>query len=383
LALAGLVGLIGGADINRVHADGFTVTGKLGGSFEMDTNPLLHKKGAQTQFGWNSTPELILTGRTPDLTLDSDTKVNDGRFNLQDFDSTDFHNYTSLFYQGDRSFMKVQTGLSYDTTRTSELGTSGVNIAGVRHTGFNLAPEFGYNLTEVQELILDATYQASFYDDTDRYTNFESFGLTPKYQYNFTMRDSGFVALQSSYFNTLSGPDSTGATVGPMMGWTHRFSDKFTTSADVGYHVTHNKSDVDGSSWDEDYFYDFSLTYGVPGDPDVASIGVSRSLQPQSSAQLVTQTAITVSETHNFTPRFAAILNASYNLQDYSQEADGFEKDYLEASAALQYNVTRELVVGSSYRYRQQTTIGGSGAAQGHTLMLTVTYSPNMSLLSW
>lgn len=383
LALAGFVGLACGPGVDNAYADGFTLTGKLGGKFEVDTNPLLHKKNAQTLFGWNSMPELILTGRTPDLTLDVDNVLNDGRFNLNDFDSTDFHNYTSLDYEGERSYFKLQGGFSYDTTRTSEIGTSGENVAGVRHTGITLAPEFGYNLTPVQQIALDANYQVALYSNTSRFTNYQSFGLTPKYLYNFTLRDTGFVGLQSSYFNTLSGPSSTGATVGPLVGWTHRFSDKFTTSADVGYHVTRNNDDENGTSWDEDYFYDFSLTYGLPGDPDVATISVSRALQPQSSAQLVTQTAISAQEAHHFTQRLLATVSATYNLQDYSEQARGFEKDYVEASAALQYNVTRELVVGSTYRYRQQTTVDDSGVAKGHTVMLTLTYSPYASLFSW
>ena len=76
----------------------------------------------------------------------------------------------------------------------------------------------------------------------------------------------------------------------PGDGGTAEHSGFHRVSADVGYHVTRNNDDENGTSWDEDYFYDFSLTYGLPGDPDVASISVSRSLQPQSSAQLVTQT---------------------------------------------------------------------------------------------
>src|ERR1700743_1637587 len=151
LALAGLVGSVCSPVADNAFPERFTLTGKLGGKFEVDTNPLLHKKDAQTLFGWNSMPELILTGRTPDLTLDVDNVVNDCRFNLNDFDSTDFHNYTSLNYQGEQSYFKLQGGFSYDTTRTSEIGTSGENVAGVRHTGITLSPEFGYNLTPVQQ----------------------------------------------------------------------------------------------------------------------------------------------------------------------------------------------------------------------------------------
>ena len=62
LALAGLVGSLCSPGADKAYADGFTLTGKLGGKFEVDTNPLLHKKDAQTLFGWNSIPELILTG---------------------------------------------------------------------------------------------------------------------------------------------------------------------------------------------------------------------------------------------------------------------------------------------------------------------------------
>ena len=365
-------------------ADGFTVTGKLGGNFEMDTNPLLLKKGQQTLIGWNSTPQLILTGRTPDLTVDSLTRVNDGRFNLNEFNSTDLFNFTTIKYQGEQYYLQLQSGFSYDTTRNSEVETSGINIAGIRHTGINLTPEFGYNINDVQQIVVDGSYLVSLYDDKkNRYTDYESFGLTPKYLYSFTLRDTGFVALQSSYFKALEGPKSTGASVGPMVGWTHHFSDRFTTSADVGFHVINNDTEQDGSTWDNDYFYDFSLTYGQPGDPDIASITVSRSLQPQSSAQQVTENTVALKETHHFTPRFAAIVSGTYHHKSYTLTDNGKQKDYLEGSAALQYNVTQELTAAASYRYRQQTTVGGGGIADSHTVLLTVTYSPNTTLFSW
>jgi len=383
LAQMGFVLAAGAATITSARADGFTLTTKLGGFFEMDTNPLLDKKGAKTLFGWNSTPELILTGRTPTWTLVSENTVNDGRFNLTSFNSTDYHNYTSLNYQGDNYYMKLQGGFAYDTTRTSEIESSGNNVAGVRHYGISILPEFGYNITEAQQIVVNANYIASFYDSTDQFTNFQSYGISPKYLYSFTLRDTGFVALQASHFDTLSGEDSTGDSVGPYVGWIHHFSDRFTTTADVGYHIIHNKSDSDGSNWDNDYFYDFALTYGEVGDPDVATISVRRQLVPQSSAQQVTQTAVSVKETHNFTPRLAGVLNLTYHTQDYSLSKDGHLKDYFEGSAALQYNVTRELVVSSSYRYRQETQFGESGTAKGHTVLLTITYSPDAPIVSW
>jgi hypothetical protein len=168
-----------------------------------------------------------------------------------------------------------------------------------------------------------------------------------------------------------------------LIGWEHTFSDRFSTRADIGYHVIHNDSDLEGSSWDNDYFYDFSLTYGKPGDPDIATISVRRALEPQSSAQQVTQTAVSAKETHNFTQRLSGTVTATYNTQAYNIQSNGREKDYVEASADLDYHVTQELVVGSSYRYRQETTINEGGVARGHTVMLTLTYSPFTSLFSW
>lgn len=383
LAQIGLVAVAGMAGISNAQADAYTLTTKLGGYFEMDTNPLLDRKGAQTLYGWNSTPELILNGRTPTWTLYSDNQINDGRFNLNNFNSTDYRNFTSLNYQGEQYYMKLQGGFVYDTTRTSEIESSGNNVAGVRHYGINFMPEFGYNITEAQQIVVSANYIAHFYDNNSEFTNFESYGISPKYLYSFTLRDTGFVALQASHFNTLSGPDSEGDSIGPLVGWIHHFSNRFSTTVDVGYHAVHNKSDKDGSGWDNDYFYDFALTYGEEGDPDVATISVARKLVPQSSAQQVTQTAISIKETHNFTPRLAAVLGATYHMQDYSLSKDGHLKDYFEGSAALQYNVTRELVVGSSYRYRQETQFGESGTARGHTVLLTLTYSPDTPLVSW
>lgn len=365
-------------------ADGYTLTGTVGGTFQVDSNPLLHKKGVQTLLGWTSSPQLLLTGRTPALTLDFSTRVDDNRFNLSEFDSTDLHNALGAKYQGERYYLSMQGLFDYDTTRTSEFTTSGRNVAGVRHTGFSLSPEFGYNISPVQLISVMANYSAGFYDNHQDFTDFEAYSLQPRYSYTFTLRDTGFVALQASHFNTLSGNYNESNSVGPLVGWIHRFSDKFTTAADVGYHIIHNIENHNGSSWVNDYLYDFSLTYGDVGDPDIVRLAVQRALQPESTATQVTATSVSLKETHHFTPRFAAVLYALYRNKDYNNfQSSGKQKDYVEASAALQYNVTQELVVGTSYRFRHQTTVGGGDNASGHTVLLTLTYSPNMTLLHW
>jgi hypothetical protein len=382
LVPAGLALLASGLCARAALADGFVLTAKPGGQFEIDDNPLLQQKGAKTLIGWTSKPQFNLSGKTPDLDLNVSTEVDDGRFNLSGFDSTDLHNNALVKYNGEKYYLSLRTSFDYDTTRTSELDNSGTNIAGIRHTGFALFPEFGWNLSPVEQIVLSGSYSASFYDNSTRFTDFESYGLTPRYQYTFTLRDTATVGLQASHFDTLTGPTSKSDSVGPFVGWNHRFSDRFTTNVDVGYHITHNQSDADGSGWDSDYFYDFSVTYGEVGDPDVVTFGVQRALQPQSTAQQVTQTTINLKETHHFTPRFALIVAALYKNKDYTLTENNKQKDYLEGSAALQYNVTPELVVGSSYRYRHQTNTGG-GSAESQTFLLTVTYSPNMSLVSW
>src|SRR5215469_3219535 len=61
-----------------------------------DTNPLMLPNGAKALFGSTTSPELVLTSKTPVSSLSSDTIVDENIFNQAAFNSTDLHENLAL-----------------------------------------------------------------------------------------------------------------------------------------------------------------------------------------------------------------------------------------------------------------------------------------------
>lgn len=363
-------------------ADDLMVQAKGTETVEHDDNPLVISRGVKSVTGSITAPEAIVNDDTPTTHVDLDTLLDFNEYDLADFSSTDVHSNFHSSYKGEVDSLGLNGGFDYDTTRTSELTSTGVNIAGIRHTGFNLSPQAGFGISPSDRIFLNASYLHSSYGSTTLYTDYAFYSLSPSLQHEFSQQDTGFVSLEANRFETASGPQAGVDSIGPMVGWVRTLSERFTLSGSMGFQRSINQvptSSVGNSSGTWSFIYDFDLAYR--DQQDVLHLTSSRNSSPESNGAEALVTSFGVTEVHSVTTRFAAELSLQYQFESYTTRVTGVASDYMNVSPSLRYDLTDDLAVVPSYRYRRQDTLGVAGAQTSNTVMVNLVYTPTQWLL--
>jgi hypothetical protein len=362
-------------------------------TLQYDTNPLLLSAGARSVFGSVTEPEFTLTGATETLRLDWDNKIDVNEFDRAAFSSTDYHTVLRGFATGETVFAKLIAGYDYDTTRTSELATSGFNVAGIGHQGLTASPEIGVILTQDDQILFDGSYQRGIYDNTLLYTNFQQFSATPQFVHAFTEDDSGILLMTASRFETLSGIAEHEESAGLGLGWQRRISARLNVTASGGGNWTDSYVSATifapaSSTRKIGYFYNLALNY--TGEQDTIGITGSRNLLPEGVAAEAVQTSIHLAESHVFTPDLSANISATLQNNNYSGSDAAASAAFLggtgqslEADAGLSYRLTETLALSPTLRYRDKEFVGGGSTAVSRSALVTLVFSPHAAVLGW
>jgi opacity protein-like surface antigen len=365
--------------VSEGRADPLRVQGKLSQTFEYDENPLLSTREHEAAMGSITSPELLLNADFPGLTNQLDLRADVNRYDLKGFDSDDFFGALRSRWVGTVWSASLNASFDYDTTRTSELGTSGINAAGIRHSTVSLGPEIGVALTPQDMVNLGGSYVRSAYGDTRRYTNYEVLGLSPRFAHAFDERNSALATVRLSRFQTRTGPTTTVDTVAPMAGWERKISETLTVSALVGIQqmrssVGSTASVGQGDSSSTDLVFDSSLTYRDQQDRIV--LALNRQPSPSGDGTMNQATGVSLSLTHTLSPPVRLNLDLSYKVTELSgNRGESNERVYLTVSPRLSYRIIEDVDVGVSYRYRQQKDILGE-ISESQSVLLNFVYTP-------
>lgn len=352
----------------------FDIKPQYGQSFEVDPNPLLAPTGGKTLFGTVFTPEVTISRSTSDSYISMDNRLELSRYNLDQFSSSDVHSTIAGKKSWRVSYFNMSGKLDYDTTRSSEFTNSGVNVAGIRHTGFSLAPEYGISLDSRNTFVVDGSASTAIYGDPRIYQNYVTYGLSPNLQHAFDFKDIGELILQTSHYNTTSGFRNSANTIGPALGWKRQMTPSLSFNVSGGYQMV--KIDVAGIGTSTQYqsFYSVDLTYKHPRDS--LELSSSRQVQPQSSGRLITATTFGLSASHIFTRGITDTLFVNYQTSDYTTPLPGNELSFLEASNKVSYRLAKRWVLQPMLRYRREGRVGNFVPAESEALIITLAFTP-------
>jgi hypothetical protein len=354
-------------------------------TFEHDSNPLLDSIGRKAVDGSITSPEVILNDDAPTGHTDLDTRVDVNEFNRQGFSSNDVHSTGHVSGTGELWQAALAATVDYDTTRTSEVNASGINIAGIRHLGLTLQPQTTVNLSQTDQAQVTGNYLQNFYASKQSYTNYETFGVTPAYIHAFSALDSGQVLFQAGRYQTTTGFPITIDNVGPAVGWSHRLSERFTTSANLGvqetyFHFSPGYGRPNTSSFD----YNFAVNAGFQGQQDTIQLSLTRQLSPNANGSESQTTGLNLSDVHMVTPRLEADLTASYQLYDYNGElsTNGLQSRYVSLAPKILYRLTENWSADVTYQYRHKNVDDGSPALS-NAVMFDIVFKPVAKALRW
>jgi len=341
-----------------------------------DSNPLMIVHDAKGLYGSSLTPTLDVTDKTPTAQVAAEASVTDNRFNQSNFDSTDPHAKITLA----RQFELWETGLTgtvdYDTARTSELTTLGLNTGSVRHTGYSLTPDVAYNLTGLDKLVLSGSYAKSAYD-SPLLTNYEIFTLTPTYTHKCTELTQGVLSLQAQRYQSLAAPNARVDSLGPSVGFVASLTPRLTAQLSGGAQASQQSADdLAAQQWQWSAIYAGDLSY--KGDQDVTSLSATRANQPYANGTESLLTSLSARESHKLNPMLSLDLNASYQFADQPPDSESNLKALWDGSAGFSYAITERWAATASDEYRYETLTDGSGTAKENIAKIGLTFRPDI-----
>lgn len=343
-----------------------------------DTNPLMLPRSHKTLFGSITSPELVLSHKTPTDKFSSDTIVNENLFNQAAFNSTDFHEKANLSRQLQQWGAGIQGSVDYDTTRTSEITTYGLDLPYVRHTGLSVTPDLSYNATSVDKIIMAGTATRSTYNNA-AFVDYDLFSLNPSYEHNFDPMNEGVFTLNMQRYQSTEGPTHKVDTVGPTVGWVTLLTPKFSIKVDGGVQKSMQSSTpaaAGSHSWN--YIFDADLNY--KGQQNTADFIASRSQYPFSNGTDTLLTSFEAKGSHalNKSIEFNGDANYRFAKQPIGAGSTGIislDKEY-GAGGGLTYHMLEHIDMTANYQYKNETLIGLPGTIQDHMVLVGLAFHP-------
>jgi len=357
---------------------------------DYQSNPLLTPQGGRATYGSVTTPQVDLIANTATTSIDLMALMNANVYNLARFSSEDGHATLSVVNRGAIWTEKLGGSFDYDTTRTSEETSSGLEVAGVRHGAASIAPEVDYLLSPADELSIAASYSGAKYSNTQLFTDYVVATVSPGYTRLFDADNKASFNAIGRRYETRSGFGVQFTDLGGSVEWNSQLDQRWLL--DVALGELHRSSHYDpiggipisgASVWDTTY----SVSAGYTGLVDNFTISASRAPTPLSIRTEAVISKFTLSGSHFVTTRLELDLAATYQFANFDGTEGPYvylQKNYLSVAPKVQYHVTNTLSFAVNGNFRRQQAEGiGNGAvsvydpAQSSGVMFTVSYVPN------
>lgn len=343
-------------------------------AFSYDTNPLRLLRNNKSLSGSDTTATLILNDSTPRSQFSLSSEVDQGFYDNSVFNSTNFHEKANAATKTLNWAAHISGKLDYDTTRTSEITTFGINIPSVRHLGLNASPGLDYMPSPDDKISLNSSVTQSTYDN-NAFTDYDFYSIAPTYTHHFDPLNTGIFIVNAQRYATKSGLSNTIDTAGPSVGWLRLINPNFTARVTAG--AEHSTQDTAGLPSSSRWNYVFSGDMGYKGRSDKANLYVSREQQPFGNGSAALFTTFRISDTHAINENLSAAASASYRYAEYLNNLGVNLDSEVAGSASLAYRVLRNTDVSANYRYIRQTLTNVTGTVQEHIVLVGVTYHPD------
>ncbi|HLO76287.1 MAG TPA: hypothetical protein VK196_07520 [Magnetospirillum sp.] len=352
-------------------AQTYTVQAGIQQSFEYDSNPLLSSRSPQEVGGSITAPQATLTAETETAKAELFGKVVANRFTDNDFDSNDVYLTAATSLRGQVTKVGLNAALDYDTTRTSELTGSGSTVAGVRHLRYGVTPDVEVKLSPVDTVSTTLSYGRTVYDSA-RFTDYEDWAITPAWRRAFSPLDTGRVAIQASRFTSLDDQWNEVDSIGPMVGWERKLSERLRVGGAVGVRFSHARDYAGASTDSQGYLANFTVDY--QGLQDTLRFSYDRNLAPLGNGTQVQADQAEAGWVHGFGPVTYGELRAQLVHQTSLDTDQDQQRTYYDVEPRIRFQLTESWDLSPTYRYRHQTGGLGGDEADSHTVLLTVGY---------
>lgn len=275
-----------------------------------------------------------------------------------------------------------------DSTATEELLASGTVINRQLRTSFSITPGFTYNITE----LLSTSFAYGYYviDYQDRfYNNYDSHFITNNFNYLLNERTSLISKLTASFTSYKN--DSSIASLGPQIGFSHKYEEKWDFLFLGGLSISNQRSKTRvfsapnqlgfvGIPQKEQTSTSIAPFFSVTGNYkwETGSVGLSYS-RSQSANAFGNQSqynAFYINTNQSITSRLVFSFNPYFYTSTIDNPGSDYNSYYYGIRPGLSYKLTEKLVVGANYGFAYRTTTGSSSYSYPiNDVWITVNYS--------
>lgn len=377
-------------NMSNLSATEYSVAPQLRATMRGEDNIRGETANPQSAFGFDVGGLMDFQAVNESLTSDLIPRVNFRRFVVAD--ANDANEYGVAFnndYIRDYYQAGVDFSYSHDSTLTTEASDSGGRVNTVAgRDGINIRPSVGYMLTDRLTALAGLLYNTVSYAETSGVDfvnyNYKQGNLGANYRWG----EKAIVVVNGyvSQFNTGTGESKTRSYSGTA-GITWHWSKSLETSGSVGW----NQSEI------------HILEQGLPstlvdvsaGGPlatatiqklfeyTILRLDYSRQVSPTGRGVQSEADRIELGLSRRVTERLICQLEGVYDMQSAelsdiqgSLAASSLNRDYMSASANFRYQLARDWVINSTYRFSHRTSGGGAAnTSEGNSVFVSVEFS--------
>ncbi len=322
----------------------------------------------------------LAAGRATEVSDIALTATIDSRWyaDVSDFNRTNGNLRIRASRELERSRFGFDGVFSYDSTETSEEGTSGLVQVNKRRSRLLASPSWRYALTQRLDLDTTVSYETVSYEDVE---------AIPLYNYTFGRGSTGLVYRLSERLQLFSNVsfaryeasavDQSSDTYGFLVGAEYAFSQTMSISALGGMQHLRSEPSLDGGTGvDETTGGQFQIRATKEFEIGQLYLQADQGLVPSGRGTLLETTAIAMGLDYALAPRWKLKLDArGYHNSEPGGDRSFNNRRFIRLGPRLTYQLTPSTEIGLGYLYRYQDREVLDQTATSNAVFLTLRYS--------
>ena len=370
--------LVSATSLYAAPTPGTDVQLKISEVGSWESNPLKLATGQKSLWGSTTTPQLTLKKDNGSSTFNLDSSVAANIYDKSAFNSTDLHGKADYARKTELWKAGLMGKLDYDTTRTSELTTFGLNLPSVRRFGMTGAPEISYNTSPLDTVGIAGSATRTTYDNA-AFTDYNFYTLNPSYARKLTPNDSAILTFRTQRYRTLEGPSNTVDSYGPTLGWKSTVTPRLSTTLTAGYErSSQNSAVVTSRSTNSNYIFKGDLAY--KDERDSGNIIASRAHQPFGNGTEALLNSIDIKGSRNINPLLSLNAGARYDDAEYDSVVGTNLDHQFNTRIGLSYRILKDLDATANYQYTSEVLTNVGGTIRDNAVLLGLTYHPDTGM---
>ncbi|EIC28201.1 MULTISPECIES: hypothetical protein [Methylomicrobium] len=393
----------------NIAAAEWELKGELGQQFQYNDNFSLTPVRQESVAGYLLNPRFHTSRKTGNLDLAVDGQADIRRYSDSRWDCDNFNLGAKSEYRTRRSIFNLNGGYGVNCTYSQQIVDTGLILPNSQSENYLLAPSWTWQWTARDQLILDASYTKTSYNNSQN-------GIaSSNHSFSFSGNDTYTVGLggnhqwsrrlvlnEKLYFSNIQYTSSNASTqnlFGFQLGGNYKINRLWKINANAGPVWVDARMDdsstiasAGSSSWTVGHVANINLHYD--GRLTQFSTGYSNALNPSAIGQTLQNQSLFANYSYRLARHLMMNLSGIYSLNEsiannsINRSNGQFDRTYFTVAAGITWDLTKHWQLRGSYAYnwqnyrqpQSQQNLDGIanlnvGSSESNVVMLFLNYS--------